>query len=325
MRIPFPTSPPGERKDNAPLAVLSVCGGVALAATMDAAVKWLSGEYPVHQLLVLRCIVAAPVLFAMAGMHGRELVTLHPQWPIVMLRGLIMCSAYLAFVLAIAAMPIADAVAIYFTLPLFVAALAGPMLGERVGLERWLPILAGFLGVLIMIRPGAGVFEPAALLALYAAFGYATGQMLTRWIGFGMRAPVLAFQQNFIYLIVGTVLSLMFGFGQFTAKVHPSIDFLVRGWASPPVADLLFILSLGVITGVAMILYTQAYRLAESNLVAPFEYTAMIWATLYGLILFGDFPDWTTGAGGALVIGAGLYMLTAVRRSGAADRSSGEC
>ena len=321
MTTVLPISPPGERPekaplDDAPLAVLSICGGVALAASLDAAVKWLSGDYPVHQLLVLRCIVAVPVLFVLAGMRGREIATVHPRWPVVVLRALIMCSAYLAFVMAIAAMPIADAVAIYFTLPLFVAALAGPMLGEKVGLERWLAILAGFLGVLIMIRPGAGVFEPAALLALYAAFAYATGQMLTRWLGFGLRAPVLAFHQNVVYLLVGLILSLVFGFGQFATEVHPSIDFMLRGWATPTPGDLVLILGLGVIAGLAMLFYTQAYRLTESNLVAPFEYTAMIWATFYGLVLFGEFPDWITGAGAALVIGAGLYMLRAVRRRG---------
>ena len=314
MRAPFPSSPPGERQDNAPLAVLSVCGGVALAATLDAAVKWLSGDYPVHQLLVLRCLVAMPVLFALTGLAGREIATMHPRWPIVVLRGLVLCSAYIALIMALAAMPLADAVAIYFTLPLFVAALAGPVLGEKVGLDRWLAILAGFVGVLIMIRPGAGVFEPAALLALYAALGYGTGQMLTRWLGFGLRASVLAFQQNVVYLTVGTVLSLIFGFGQFAVEVHPSVDFLLRGWSTPPLADLALILSLGAFAGLAMVLYTQAYRLAEANLVAPFEYTGIIWATFYGLVLFGDFPDWVTGAGAALVVGAGLYMLGAVRR-----------
>ena len=316
MRIPFPSPPPGDSQDNAPLAVLCVCGGVALAASLDASVKWLSGDYPIHQILLLRCLVAAPVLLAFAGRGWREVMTLHPRWPVVILRALAMCSAYLAFTMAIAAMPIADAVAIYFTLPLFVAALAGPMLGERVGLDRWLPILVGFLGVIVMIRPGAGVFEPAALLALFAAFGYGTGQMLTRWLGFRMRAPVLAFQQNVIYLIVATLLSLAFGFGQFEAALHPSIDFMLRGWRTPTPADLALILSLGVVTGLAMVLYTQAYRLAESNLVAPFEYTAMVWATLYGLVLFGDFPDWATGAGATLVIGAGLYMLVSVRGRG---------
>jgi drug/metabolite transporter (DMT)-like permease len=314
MTTALPISPPGERPDNAPLALLSICGAVALASSMDAAIKWLSGEYPVHQLLVLRCLVAAPVLFALAGMRGREIVTPHPRWAIVVLRALIMCSAYLAFIMGIAAMPMAKAVAIYFTLPLFVAALAGPMLGEKVSLERWLAIFAGFGGVLIMIRPGAGVFEPAALLMLYAALAYGIGQMLTRWLGYGLRAPVLAFQQNFIYLVVGTILSLAFGFGQFAVEVHPSVDFLLRGWAMPSSADLILILSLGVVTGVAMLLFTQAYRLAESSLVAPFEYTAMIWATLWGFLLFGDFPEWTTGAGAALVIGAGLYMLAAARR-----------
>src|SRR5688572_13046688 len=111
MRPLFPSPLPGQRQDNGLLAVLCVCGGVAFAALLDAAVKWLSGDYPLHQLLVLRCLVAVPVLYAAAGVHGgREIFLLHPRWPAILLRGLVMFSAYVSFAMAIAAMPIADAV-----------------------------------------------------------------------------------------------------------------------------------------------------------------------------------------------------------------------
>ena len=315
MRSAALGTPPAQRREKIPLALLSICGAVALATTMDGAVKWLSGEYPVHQLMFLRCAAAIPVLLVILGLRWSELTVIPPQWPMILLRAIIMATGYLSFVLAIAAIPLADAVAIYFTMPLIVAALAGPLLGEKVPLARWAVITIGFLGVLVMIRPGAGVFEPAALFALWAAFAYGTGQMLTRRIGFAVRPSVIAFHQNTIYLAIAGLLSLAFGFGQFATEVHPSLGFLLRGWSTPPLFDLVLMLSLGLLSGTAMVLFTQAYRLAEANLVAPFEYTGMFWATFYGLLLFGDFPDLATFLGAALVIGAGLYMLANDRRS----------
>lgn len=315
MRSSLPASAPAAARDHALLAIASVCAAVAFAGTMDAGLKWLSGEYPLHQILVFRCGIAVPLLLAFGWSRRRDLLVLHPRWPAILLRGLIMCSAFLSYGLALAVVPLADAAAIYFTMPLFVAALAGPVLGERVRLERWLAILTGFAGVLIMIRPGTGVFEPAALFALYAGFGYASGQIVTRWLGgVGVPATVLVFYQNAIYLSVGVAMSLLFGFGHFAADVHPSLAFVLRGWTAPPPADLAVLVGLGFLSAAAMTLFTRAYRLSEANLVAPFEYTFMIWATIYGLVLFGDFPDWVTGLGAMLVIGAGLYMLTVSRR-----------
>jgi len=302
-------------RDNRPLAILSLVAGVGLSATMDTLMKWLSGDYPVHQLLVLRCVTAIPVLLVILWFDGQAPRLWHPAWPAILLRGLILAFAYVAFVMAIAAMPMADGVAIYFTMPLILAALAGPMLGERVPAYRWAAILAGFAGVMAMIRPGSGLFEPAALLALCGAAGYAVGQLLTRRIGLSVASSVLAFHQNSIYLAVGLALAALFAGGAFEADVHPSIAFLLRGWHMPDLLDFCLMCALGILSGLAMTAFTQAYRLAEANLVAPFEYTAMAWAAAYGFLIFGDVPDWATGVGGALVIGAGLFMLWRDRRA----------
>src|SRR3712207_2220966 len=157
------------RHDNRLAGALSICGGVALASTLDALTKYLSGSYPVHEVMVIRCLVSAPLFCVMMIRDGSmaQIVPKHASW--VMLRGLVLASANISFYLAIAAIPIADAVAIYFTMPFFVAALVSPLLGERVRAYRWAAIAAGFAGVMIMIRPGSGVFEPAALLALWSA------------------------------------------------------------------------------------------------------------------------------------------------------------
>lgn len=295
--------------DNRLLAVLCILAAVGLASTQDAIVKSMSGSYSAYETIILRCVGSAPVLGVMLIGGGQARAMLTPLLGRVLLRSLILCSAYLAFVMSIATMPIANSVAIYFTMPFFVAGLAGPLLGERVRLHRWLAIGAGFAAVLIMVRPGAGVFEPAALLALYSAFGYAWGQMMGRPLAQAVPPIVIANWQNLVYLGVALMLCVAFnatGIGPFE---HKSLQFLARTWVWPDMTDFAILCGNGVIAAFAMVLFVTAYKFAESNFVAPFEYSAMIWAVIYGLAIFGDFPDAFTWIGAALVVAAGLFMV----------------
>ena len=295
-------------RDNRLLAVACILGGVGLASTQDAIVKSLSGAYPAYETLMFRCVGSVPVLAVILGRSGnRSLAT--PLWPRVLLRGLILGVAYLAFVLAIAAMPIANAVAIYFTMPFFVAGLAGPILGERVRLHRWLSIIAGFIGVMIMVRPGAGVFEPAAIFALISAAGYAVGQMIGRPISQQVSPIVIAIWQNAIYFSIGLLLALLFNLFDIGEFSHPSLAFLSRPLVLPTPEHLVLLFGHGVIAAFGMLLFVNAYKFGEANFVAPFEYSAMIWALLFGLFIFGDFPDLYTWTGAAIVIAAGLLMV----------------
>ena len=239
--------------------------------------------------------------------HGWSIST--PLLPYVLLRGVILAIAYLAFVLAIAAMPIANAVAIYFTMPFFVAGLAGPLLGERVRIHRWLAIIAGFVGVMIMVRPGAGVFEPAALLALLSALGYAVGQMLGRPLSQKVAPILIATWQNFVYAAMAIGIGILFNTVDFGTFEHPSLVFLSRPWVWPGAFDAFLLLGHGMLAACAMMLFINAYRLAETNFVAPFEYSAMIWAVFFGLVLFNDFPDNYTWIGATIVIVAGILMI----------------
>jgi drug/metabolite transporter (DMT)-like permease len=294
--------------DNRALATLCVLTAIALASTQDAVVKYISSGYPAYEALLFRCIGSLPVLAVMLWRAGNwSLAT--PLWPRVLLRSLILAVAYLSFVLAIAAMPIANAVAIYFTMPFFVAGLAGPLLGERVRFHRWMAIIAGFIGVLIMVRPGMGVFEPAAFLALTSAMGYAIGQMLGRPLSQKVAPIVIATWQNFVYAGMAIAMAVLFNTVDFGGFSHPSMIFMSRSWVWPGAFDAALLLGHGVLAGCAMILFIHAYRLAETNFVAPFEYSAMIWAVGYGLLLFGDFPDAFTWIGGAVVIVAGILMI----------------
>ncbi len=298
-----------QHTDNRPLATLCILGGIGLASAQDAVVKFMSSGYPAYETLLFRCIGTIPVMIFILWYRGQGFNIMTPLLPRVIIRGLILGTAYLCFVLAIAAMPIANAVAIYFTMPFFVAGLAGPLLGEHVRVHRWLAIAAGFIGVLIMVRPGFGVFEPAAILALMSAFGYAIGQMLGRPISHQVQPIIIAVWQNIIYTAIAAALGLAFNLIDFGEFHHPSLVFLSRAFAWPTAFDSIFLIGHGVLAAIAMLLFVNAYKFAETNFVAPFEYSGMIWALLYGFVLFSDFPDAYTWAGAAIVITAGILMI----------------
>jgi drug/metabolite transporter (DMT)-like permease len=300
--------------DNKPLAMICACAAVGIASLGDGIVKWMSSSYPVHEILTIRCLVGFPILLTFVHRQASFASLFAPQWPLSILRSTIMCSAYLAFILSIAAMPMADSVAIYFLMPLIVAVLAGPLLGERVRMHRWVAIIAGLFGVIIMINPGAGLFEPAALLALYAAFGYALAQSLGRRIVVTIPPTAMAVHTNSIYLLTALVLAAVFMAVGPEGVTHPSLAFLVRPWNQPSAIDFVAMAGVGTTVAFAMVLFGTAYKYAESSFVAPFEYTAMFWAMLIGLVVFGDVPGLATLGGGAIVIAAGLFMIMMDRR-----------
>lgn len=290
-------------------AILFVLAAVGVSSTQDAITKSMSGSLSVNETVIFRCIGSLPVLIPLVMRVGgwQALPSTYLRW--VLLRGFILCCGYYSYVLAIAAMPMANGVAIYFTMPFFVAGLAGPFLGERVRLHRWLAIIAAFTGVMVMVRPGAQSFEPAAFLSLASAFFYATGQMMSRHISQKVQPAVLATWQNLIYFSVAVALLLVFRTVDTSGFTHKSILFLSRGWVWPSLADAAILLINGVLAGLGMIFFVTAYKLAESSFVAPFEYSSMIWALSYGVLVFGDVPDRYTLAGAAVVVAAGLLMV----------------
>lgn len=290
-------------------AALLAMAAVGVASAQDAIVKSLVGAMPAYETVLLRGLVGGPLLAALLVLtDGFRALATPLLWPL-MVRGLVLCTAYFAFILSIAAMPIANAVAIYFTMPFFVAAFAGPFLGERVPLYRWLAIAAAFVGVIVMVRPGATSFEPASFLALYSAFGYAVGQMMGRHYSQKVPPVAIANVQNAAYLVVAFVLFLLFNGLDIHFTGHKSLVFLSAPWVTPTWHDAMLLAVMGVFATMATVMFTYAYKLAQSSFVAPFEYTAMIWAVIYGLVLFGDFPAAATWLGMAIVITAGLFMM----------------
>jgi drug/metabolite transporter (DMT)-like permease len=211
--------------------------------------------------------------------------------------------------LGLAALPIADATAIFFVSPLVITVFSVIFLKEVVGPRRWAAIAVGFIGVLVIVKPGTAAFQLASLLPIAAAFLYATLHMLTRKIGGTESAPTMAFYIQLTFLIASSMIGLGLGDGRFAGSGHPSLEFLFRAWAWPPVGDYPILVMLGISGMLGGLFISQAYRLSEAAFAAPFEYVAMPMAIMWGVTVFGTWPDATAWIGIALIVGSGLYLV----------------
>jgi S-adenosylmethionine uptake transporter len=289
--------------------VLCIVLGMIVLSLQDSLIKWMSGDYPLHQIVFSRSCIAVLVTAYLAHLEGGLGLLRTRRLPLHLARGLLLVVANICYFLALAAMPLAEAAAIFYVAPLFITALSVPFLGERVGPWRWAAVVAGMAGVVVMLRPGDGLVEVAALLPVGAALTYAMMQMITRRLGVTDRASALAFYVHSCFIVAGAGFGLVAGNGRFAGNGHPSLEFLLRAWAWPSGFDAFLMLSCGLLIGIAGYLLAQAYRLAEANLMAPFEYTALPMAMLWGVLFWGDWPDATALLGIALIAGAGLFVF----------------
>lgn len=299
-------SPP--RQDTA-LGVLCLCAGIGLFAIQDLILKLLSDSYPLSEAMVLRGATALPILVLLAMRDGGIGTLFTPAMGRMVLRGAVMFLAYAAYYIALPALPIATAVALYFSAPLFITVLSVIWLKESVGWRRWSAVALGFAGVLVMLRPGTGAVDAAAFLVLASGLCYAVSMILARRLGQTETAAAMAFWGNFVFLMIALALALAFGDGRFAMDSHPSLAFLFRAWVWPNPIDAALMCGCGIIAALGLTLLTQAYRIADSNAVAPFEYSYMLWAVIWGWVFFSEWPDLLSWAGIAIIVAAGLLVL----------------
>ena len=289
--------------------ILLLIAGIAVFGVQDLILKLLSGTYPLHQAMVLRSLTAVPFLLILVRLNGGLATLITPGLRGMIGRGFVMFVAYTSYYLALAALPLATTVALYFAAPLFITLLSVLILHEKVGPLRWLAVGAGFVGVIIMVRPGSDLFDWAAPLAVLSGLTYAVSMVSARSMGITETAAALAFWGNAVFLFCALVLSGIFGTGDFAGAGHKSIAFMTRGWVMPTGTDTLLMMACGVIAAAGLTLLTQAYRISQSNVVAPFEYTALIWGLIYGRVFWSTWPDTTGWIGIAIIVGAGLFVI----------------
>lgn len=295
-----------------PTQLGALCAAIAVTffSFNDTLMKFLSGSYALHQVVLFRSAIGLGIVIAViAPLTDGWAVPRTKRLRVHMVRALCVVAANMTFFLVLAAMPLADAVAIFFVSPLLITIFSVVFLGEHVGARRWSAIAVGFIGVMVMMRPGTQSFQFASLLPLLAAVFYASIHILTRKIGGTESAATMAFYIQFMFLLVCIVMGLAVGDGRFGDQTDPSLAYLLRAWSWPLVSDYIFLGMIGICTGFGGYLISQAYRVGEASFVAPFEYLALPLSVIWGMLVFAEFPDAPDYFGMTLILGAGLFIV----------------
>jgi drug/metabolite transporter (DMT)-like permease len=295
-----------------PYSLGPVCafGAISCFAINDIVMKGLSTSYALHEIILFRAIFGLAIMLGIIvplTSGYRALRT--PRWPMHLARGGCIVFANTFFFMGLAAMPLADCVALFFISPLLITGFSVVFLGETVGPRRWTAILVGLVGVIIVLRPGTTAFQPAALFPIAAAFGYAGLHTLTRKIGNTESAATMAFYLQAMFFSVSLAMGLTVGYGQFDTFDNVSLSFLFRAWVWPEASSIFAFAWLGLATSVGGWLISQAYRVSAPAHVAPVEYVAIPFSVLGGILFFGEYPDGVALAGIALILASGLYMV----------------
>lgn len=258
---------------------------------MDVLIKHLGGDYSVMQILFFRCAAAfIPILFLLYRAGGIKILKTERPGAHFMRAVFGMTAMYCVFS-AMIMLPLADAVTIIFSAPLAMTALSVPLLGERVGIHRWSAVIIGFIGVLVIVNPGGGVFQVGAIYAIAAALCMAMAMITVRKLSSTEHTVCITFYFTLAGVIVG-IIGLAF-----------------TGWVQPSLEDFFMLIMVGVLGGVAQFFMTQGFRLAEVAIVAPLEYSQMIFVALLAYFIFGEIPDTRLWIGAAIIVCSGLYMV----------------
>lgn len=267
-----------------------MASGMFLFSAMDTMCKVLTETvHPVQILWFRQLGLLSGVLIYLTFKGLSVLRTKRPGLQI--LRGFSSIVSACSFIFALRYLPLAEAVAVSFVAPFFVVLMGAWILKEKVGFRRWLSIVVGFIGALIIIRPGLGVFDPATILVLIEAFAFAGRQVLSRF---------LSSLENLSTTIAYTALTCSCA----VTLILPLVwSFPASGW------EWLLLFSVAIIAGLGELCVIQALNVAQAVVVAPVQYTLIIWGTFYGYMIFGNLPDFLTLFGAIVIAISGLYAL----------------
>lgn len=303
-------------------AILFILVGMLCISINDMLIKLLSGGYPLHQIVLFRSVIALVAGFVFLMLEGGPTLLRTDRPVLHAVRAGLIVAANMLFFLAISAMPLGAATALFFVAPLFITLLAIPVLGEPVGRRRLLAVAVGLLGVGVMVAPGvdwSGIPRWSLALPVVAAACYAGMQVLTRKLGARSAASAMAIYIQCAFIVVSLGFFAFAGDGRFAAGREDSpLVFLLRAWVWPETDDLWVFAVLGVISSFVGYTITQAYRLGTASVVASYEYVALPLAIFWGWLIFGEIPKPAVWAGTALIAGAGLWVFA---RERAQDRA----
>ena len=301
--------------------ILCVMGSATLFSIQDMLIKLLSGDYALHQITFIRGITATLITLAIfVPLEGGYANLRTTRWRVHLFRGFLVVAANMSFFSALATMPLGEATAIYFFAPLVITALSAIVLGEHVGPRRIAAVIIGFIGVLLVVRPGQESFSFTSLLPLLAAIFYGALQVSTRYLGLSEKASTMSFYMQLTFVLFSGTIGLAFGDGSMSGSGKESLEFLTRAWIWPPLQDWGVIMGTGCLVSFGGYLVSQAYRNAEGGLIAPFEYIALPISIFFGIAIWGDWPDAISWIGITIIAAAGIYVFVREALTGRRSR-----
>jgi len=282
---------------------------IFIFSLQSVAVKWIGGDYSIMEIVLFRSIVALPCTLVLYRIEGGQGWPTTQQRMLEYVRGVLYFFSYTTAFMALAALPLAELEAIRSSAPLVITLLSVLMLGEKVGPRRWMALAVGFIGVLLIVRPGSASFNLGSVFILLAVFTYALSAILTRKLQTTDSSATMSYYSSHVYLIAAILLSPLAVFVGEIPNAHPSIAFLLRAWTMPTLLDLAIMSGLGLVWVGGMYFIARAYSAAQASVIAPFEYISLPINVMWGLLIWHEVPTWLTWAGALLTIGSGLFVL----------------
>jgi S-adenosylmethionine uptake transporter len=229
-------------------------------------------------------------------------------------RGIFLFLSYTTYMMGLAALPLADVESIRFSGPLMITILSVFLLGEKVELRRWLALIAGFMGVLLIVSPGSANFNGGTIFVLISVLFYALNAILTRRLQMTDSSATMSYFSTLVYLAAVLIVSPLAAAVGETPGAHPSLAFLFHVWTMPTLLDLTIMCGLGFVWAAWMYFMTRAYSVAQASVVAPFEYASLPIHTMWGFLIWQELPTRMTVAGALLTLLSGMYILYQDRR-----------
>ena len=282
---------------------------IFIFSLQDIAVKWIGGDYPVLEIVVFRSLIALPCTFFFLRYEGRRGLPTTQQSGLEYSRGFFLFLSFTTYMMGLAALPLADVAAIRNSGPLMITVLSVVWLGEKVGPRRWLALMVGFIGVLLIVKPGSATFNLGSIFVLIATLFYALSVMVTRKLQTTDSSATMAYYSSLVYLVIAFILAPLAGVVGEIPNAHPSIAFLFRSWIMPTLLDWVIMCGLGLVWAGGMYFVARAYSLAQASVVALFEYTPLLFNVMWGFVIWREVPTWGTLAGASLTLSSGVYIL----------------
>ena len=297
------------------LGIGSLVLAMLIFSLQDIAVKWMGGSYPILEIVIFRGLVAMPITLLFFRLEGRRGLPTTRRHTLEYVRGMFLFLSYTTYFMGLAALPLAEIAAIKFSGPLMITGLSVLLLGEKVRPSRWVALGVGFVGVLIIVRPGSASFNLGSVFTLLSTLFYALSVMLTRRLQATDSSATMSYYSSLFYLVAAFILApLAVAVGP-APNAPASIAFLFHAWSTPTALDMMIMFGLGLVWAGGMYFTAQAYSLALASAVAPFEYITLPINTMWGLVLWHQLPTMATWAGAGLALFSGLYTLYQGQRS----------